>query len=962
VPSMAGASRTYLGGDPVLPSSSPREPIRRRRFLKKFILTVLFAGFVGYAFVSNWSELESVSIEVADVVNQIGAASRAQGGGNATTNTLYRGQFLKAGDKLVSAHGNATLRLSRDGQLALRSRLGTILWKAKSSGPKARLVLELFGDLSLRIGSEQARVWHSGTDGQPVEKLVLEDDCSLVLYNPFDIKVWAKGKAYADCGAPATSTTTMTTSTSEDILTTTSPAPTPEAEISAGTAELMLKALREWLVNVATLQDITAMSTLQQWFERDGTKEVVGTLATLVSGSNRGWNTCAKEGSNCRCPSREIRFGAPPNKWTLKKGRTTTGCSAGEFGGKDPAHGVVKECQCYWKSEHDTSVADLVSLGRPSDQKTEHWSWQPASSGERAPNLPPTAASADPPRTAWRPLQSLLQWLETVDRDQLRAVAKVWKWLVKTRNTAEIAVLINQAAGKKARDAQRPCPDGQPVHLDRCAGYGEHRCIRGCSRDSVEGFRHSKPKRKLCAGGVGQELVWSCDHSVTGPLATSHAHHVAESVINSSIHSLCSSSYFRHMLDVYLDCEFLPGYLRWVSNESGWLQEAYVTYVHGKKDSKYEWQATNLVRSVDLFSNRPVVVVAFGDTFVPPLAWHTMPNVIVYRMQPALPGVSFNFNKIRAMVSTRVIVGIELDTDQLIAPGMDMFFKSTAREITEKYPWPMMPTHWMSRDTSHEHEPYHGYRFRAWGGERTMRWGHAHPTWSYWALPFLGDLLNERFVAALRVAPEGRSVNAWKLSSLSGRGMMGLIKDKARVRREASYKPFMMEDEDMLNVALWRDQAPKHWCKFDLEPRLYLGPILEKKIYWDNKWYPEGLPIVFTSMHNTKEFEETNWLLTMLARCHEFRRHAKSHKKGLLSSLWSNFQGSSSSRSFNYHGCWVGSNMEVELRATPAKYLIEMCRCFDPRLESPFYWNGKWFQNGSSVRYTPKKGRSCTMP
>ena len=60
--------------------------------------------------------------------------------------------------------------------------------------------------------------------------------------------------------------------------------------------------------------------------------------------------------------------------------------------------------------------------------------------------------------------------------------------------------------------------------------------------------------------------------------------------------------------------------------------------------------------------------------------------------------MSFNFNKLRAMVAARVLVGIQLDTDQLITPGLDRMFASTRREIHERYPWLMLPVHWMSRD------------------------------------------------------------------------------------------------------------------------------------------------------------------------------------------------------------------------------------------------------------------------
>eukprot|EP00444_Apocalathium_aciculiferum_P060973 CAMPEP_0183596716 /NCGR_PEP_ID=MMETSP0371-20130417/175648_1 /TAXON_ID=268820 /ORGANISM="Peridinium aciculiferum, Strain PAER-2" /LENGTH=81 /DNA_ID=CAMNT_0025808619 /DNA_START=9 /DNA_END=251 /DNA_ORIENTATION=+ len=80
-------------------------------------------------------------------------------------------------------------------------------------------------------------------------------------------------------------------------------------------------------------------------------------------------------------------------------------------------------------------------------------------------------------------------------------------------------------------------------------------------------------------------------------------------------------------------------------------------------------------------------------------------------MKPVVRGVSFNFNKMRSMICSRVVVGIQLDTDQIIAPTFDKMFAGTRREINANYPWIMMPVHWMSRE-SKKPEPYWEYAFR----------------------------------------------------------------------------------------------------------------------------------------------------------------------------------------------------------------------------------------------------------
>eukprot|EP00959_Pyramimonas_sp_CCMP1952_P343585 7196672-Pyramimonas_sp.AAC.1 len=168
-----------------------------------------------------------------------------------------------------------------------------------------------------------------------------------------------------------------------------------------------------------------------------------------------------------------------------------------------------------------------------------------------------------------------------------------------------------------------------------------------------------------------------------------------------------------------------------------------------------------------------------------------------------------------------------------------------------------MPVHWMSRDAK-KGEPYHEYAYpmSAWGGQRTMRWGHAHPSWSYWALAFLCDMLYERFKAA----QAGKSViKVWNLKAAIADGLLTVFRQRNQIDREVRFAQFMQEDEDMLNIALWRDDVTKQWCKYDLEFGLFAqGKDMDRTLYWDASWYPDGLPIIFTSMHNTKTVSYTH--------------------------------------------------------------------------------------------------------
>ena len=72
------------------------------------------------------------------------------------------------------------------------------------------------------------------------------------------------------------------------------------------------------------------------------------------------------------------------------------------------------------------------------------------------------------------------------------------------------------------------------------------------------------------------------------------------------------------------------------------------------------------------------MVVHFGGSA--PAGWtpKRFPKLVLLHMGP-LPVVgslarSFNFNKMRAMIVARIKVGVQLDADQFVAPGVDAIF------------------------------------------------------------------------------------------------------------------------------------------------------------------------------------------------------------------------------------------------------------------------------------------------
>merc|ERR1712217_430546 len=165
-----------------------------------------------------------------------------------------------------------------------------------------------------------------------------------------------------------------------------------------------------------------------------------------------------------------------------------------------------------------------------------------------------------------------------------------------------------------------------------------------------------------------------------------------------------------------------------------------------------------------------------------------------------------------------------------------------------------------------------------------------------------------------------------------------LLKQGADARSSSvvSYEPYMLEDEDMLNVQLWSFNATKQWCKFDLEPTLYtIRRRLELRQYYDPRWYPDGIPLQFISAHNTKNFEPTDTLLMLLAQC---------QKEQFV------FRSSCPQSNIVPKQCEMGSYHERKARReSPETYAATMCCCLQPRQETPIYWSGKWYKTPADV-------------
>jgi len=331
--------------------------------------------------------------------------------------------------------------------------------------------------------------------------------------------------------------------------------------------------------------------------------------------------------------------------------------------------------------------------------------------------------------------------------------------------------------------------------------------------------------------GASQPLC-KCSDADVASTTTSRARHLVE-----GLRTYCNAG-LNDLSEFYVDKEFIAVHDQFKDSD-GWLEEAFVTYVGLTPDSdkalNIAHEADLLLQSVHRFSSRPVVVANFGSYV--PREWTAkrFPQMILLHGRSMIPGKSFNYNKIRSMIFSKVKTGIVLDADQWINAGADYMFARAAEEGGEAYPYPILPVHWLTRDPDTS-GPY-PFQFKSSDGpERTMRWGHAHPTWTYEAIGFLARW------SAYVLAPEQSGAPEW-------------------LRIQPS-----LEDEGMFNVALWAENKTKQWCKFDIPfttewPKYTEHSSATKALFPDSKWFPRGIPYMFFTAHDAKNPDESlHWL------------------------------------------------------------------------------------------------------
>jgi len=346
--------------------------------------------------------------------------------------------------------------------------------------------------------------------------------------------------------------------------------------------------------------------------------------------------------------------------------------------------------------------------------------------------------------------------------------------------------------------------------------------------------------------------LWSCKNLAPVDVASGQRW---EQKFQEAAESLCKDTENWPLMEVFLDSRFTKQYERFYN--AGWVDRAWVNYVQADEKGNYWGKLTRrLVDSIHRQSSFPIIVVNFGQQAIPEVYEPELfPHMILLHARAlpeessTRPVVSFNFNKLRAAILAHAKVGASLDSDMMmVGPQADQLLSRTAEEITEAYPFPMMPTHFLSRDfrDAGRLQGSNYLYFNCKGCPKpTMRWGQAQPTWTYWSLPFLAR---------------------WLSAKLGGHSEQGVPTEEIE------------EDEDLLNVALWREGASKAWCAYQMGGVSFLwenyfpehapGP---SPYYNDPRFFPAGVPLGFFFSHAEKEVGKVDKALAMIEEHHHQR-------------------------------------------------------------------------------------------
>lgn len=546
--------------------------------------------------------------------------------------------------------------------------------------------------------------------------------------------------------------------------------------------------------------------------------------------SEHSWNFCAKQWEDCTCSGR-VRWGHgetwkvidPP----LHATSFTVTCSIAHLKDILPGNNE-KHCQCQGQVLSKNMDSTISSFQEDATSKL-----------------------AEGKNADW--IFCSNQWQECQCNNHVRwGTAKKWK-LISPKTMGEI---FSVKCDPQSLGDPAPGEDGK--HCQCLVSHGSF----------YEQHLNPMLLKEETANELGAKLIASCGIFEAGksaglegqtqwqavePFCSEAWEEKAqkESSLHAGPHRL-SLGALQKLMDARVDARFAGNYQR-LTDKDGWLDKAFVNYFAGAPGSKHANMTEQLIRSVHMFSENPIIVLHLGSRV--PDTWNAerFPRLLLFHAAPMAPDAhrSFNFNKLRSFLISRARVGVELDSDQFVGPGVDYMFEMTKKEITQDTPIPIMPVHFFSFTQAETPNNVWWKRFcpdPPACKPHSMRWSHAHPTWTFYSLPFLGRWLRRHFRDELLFATTGGKLSLGELAVAK-----------------------IPEDEDLLNIATWEEKGTKQWCKFDndyheFKDMLSWNPEHGRTtstgdIVSDPKFYPHGAAKAFWTAHNCKDPAATATML-----------------------------------------------------------------------------------------------------
>ena len=203
------------------------------------------------------------------------------------------------------------------------------------------------------------------------------------------------------------------------------------------------------------------------------------------------------------------------------------------------------------------------------------------------------------------------------------------------------------------------------------------------------------------------------------------------------------------IIKVWVDARFVGARAR-LADAKGWIDRAFVAHLPTGGGGQHLESLTGLIRSAHLVSKNPIVVVNFGVGGPEEWSPEAFPRLLLLHAAPLPPGSGRgeSLNSLRAVLLSRVRVGMAPGGDCWLSPGVDSLFPRVQQEVTRAYPFPILPAHFLDKGPASSGEGSWWRRYCPGGAPcrlQTTRWGHSQPAWTFWALPFFGRWLGRNF-------------------------------------------------------------------------------------------------------------------------------------------------------------------------------------------------------------------------